>query len=419
MSAGAGERRRVGTLVVSNLLGGIGVASSVAVSGLLVEHLGATSIAGLGQASSVLGAAVAAIPLAGLAERRGRRRSLAVGYVIALAGAGVVLLSAAVHSLPLLLLGLACFGVSQATNLQSRYAATDGVPATSRARTMSIVVWATTIGSVAGPNLSDVGERAGESVGPTGLAGPYLFSAAAFALAMVVITLGLPGPAPALTQPTSAAAGIEGAATRVTALEALRWALGHPRARLGVVLLAAAHATMVMVMVMTPLHMQHHGMSITVVGLVISLHVVGMYAVSPLFGWLTDAWGALRTAALGTAVLGLAVVVGFVSAATDASEAVTAAALVLLGLGWSASTIAASSVIAATAADGVRLPLQGAADAGMNYAGALAAVVAGPLLAGGGFQAVNVAGAVLLVPVVALLTLLTSSVAAQPKRPEM
>lgn len=419
MSAGAGERRRVGTLVVSNLLGGIGVASSVAVSGLLVEHLGATSIAGLGQASSVLGAAVAAIPLAGLAERRGRRRSLAVGYVIALAGAGVVLLSAAVHSLPLLLLGLACFGVSQATNLQSRYAATDGVPATSRARTMSIVVWATTIGSVAGPNLSDVGERAGESVGLTGLAGPYLFSAAAFALAMVVITLGLPGPAPALTQPTSAAAGIEGAATRVTALEALRWALGHPRARLGVVLLAAAHATMVMVMVMTPLHMQHHGMSITVVGLVISLHVVGMYAVSPLFGWLTDAWGALRTAALGTAVLGLAVVVGFVSAATDASEAVTAAALVLLGLGWSASTIAASSVVAATAADGVRLPLQGAADAGMNYAGALAAVVAGPLLAGGGFQAVNVAGAVLLVPVVALLTLLTSSVAAQPKRPEM
>lgn len=419
MSAGAGERRRVGTLVVSNLLGGIGVASSVAVSGLLVEHLGATSIAGLGQASSVLGAAVAAIPLAGLAERRGRRRSLAVGYVIALAGAGVVLLSAAVHSLPLLLLGLACFGVSQATNLQSRYAATDGVPATSRARTMSIVVWATTIGSVAGPNLSDVGERAGESVGLTGLAGPYLFSAAAFALATVVITLGLPGPAPALTQPTSAAAGIESAATRVTALEALRWALGHPSARLGVVLLAAAHATMVMVMVMTPLHMQHHGMSITVVGLVISLHVVGMYAVSPLFGWLTDAWGALRTAALGTAVLGLAVVVGFVSAATDASEAVTAAALVLLGLGWSASTIAASSVIAATAADGVRLPLQGAADAGMNYAGALAAVVAGPLLAGGGFQAVNVAGAVLLVPVVALLTLLTGSVAAQPKRPEM
>lgn len=461
VSVPSGERSRgIGALVTGNLLGGVAVASGIAVGGLLLERLGGTSVAGLGQAASVLGAAVAAVPLAGVAARRGRRRSLTLGYAIAVLGGALIVTAAVVAQLAVLLAGLALFGVGQAVNLQSRYAAADGAAPGNRARTMSIVIWATTIGSVAGPNLSEVADRFGRWLGLPGLAGPYVFSIVSFALAGAVVTVFLrrptapsstpsapgsgqasPGsgqatpaapsapatsasgqatsasspaapsstaPAPASGQaapaaPSSGPASGEAvtSARAVGAVAALRWAAADPAARFAVVLIAVAHAMMVMVMVMTPLHMQHHGMSLQLVGVVISLHVLGMYALSPVFGWLADRIGAVRTACGGMLLLVAAVTLGFVAASAGEGSTLTALALIVLGLGWSVSLISASALLAGTAADDVRVPLQGATDAGMNYAGAAAAALAGPILAAGGFQAVNVAAAAILVPAVA------------------
>ncbi|MEU7913292.1 MFS transporter [Microbispora bryophytorum] len=390
----------VGALVVSNLLGGVAVASGIAVGGLLLERFGGTSLAGLGQAASVLGAAVAAVPLAGVAARHGRRRSLALGYAIAVLGGALIVGAAVVAQLVVLLAGLALFGVGQAVNLQSRYAAADGAAPGARARAMSIVIWATTIGSVAGPNLSEVADRFGRWLGLPGLTGPYVLSVVSFALAGVVVAVFLrPGArssAPVTNQADTGQA--------VGAVAALRWAAADPAARFAVVLVAVAHAMMVMVMVMTPLHMQHHGMSLQLVGVVISVHVLGMYALSPVFGWLTDRLGAVRMACAGMLMLATAVALGFVAASAAEGSALTALALTVLGLGWSASVISASALLTGTAADHVRVPLQGATDAGMNYAGAAAAALAGPILAAGGFHAVNVAAAVILVPAVAAAT---------------
>ena len=397
----------MGVLVLSNLLGGVGVASGIAVGGLLVEDLGTTSLAGLGQGLSVLGAAVLAVPLAVLADRRGRRWSLGTGYAVALLGASLIIAAAVIRDLPMLLLGLGCFGAAQATNLQSRYAAVDGVDARARGRTMSVVIWATTVGSVAGPNVTDVGQRLGETVRIPGLGGPYLFSAAAFALAAVVVTLAYRDPASVVaTRTATRLADREvgrGRASSVGSLAALRWAAERPVSRLAVTVVVTAHATMVMVMVMTPVHMQHEGATLRIIGLVLSLHIAGMYALSPVFGWLVDHWGAVRTVMLGIGLLAVAVLIGFAGAAIGGSDTVTAAALGLLGLGWSACTISGSSLIAATVDDRVRVPLQGATDALMNYGGAAAAVVAGPLLALGDFRAVNLAAAVLLGPAAVLL----------------
>ncbi|WP_432867275.1 MFS transporter [Microbispora rosea] len=406
------ERSRgIGALVTGNLLGGVAIASGIAVGGLLLERLGGTSVAGLGQAASVLGAAVAAVPLAGVAARHGRRRSLALGYAIAVLGGVLIVTAAVVAQLVVLLAGLALFGVGQAVNLQSRYAAADGAAPGARARTMSIVIWATTIGSVAGPNLSDVADRFGRWLGLPGLTGPYLFSVVSFALAGAVVAVFL-RPAARSSAPARNDAATNGARTgdagtsarAVGAVAALRWAAADPAARFAVVLISVAHAMMVMVMVMTPLHMQHHGMSLQLVGVVISLHVLGMYALSPVFGWLADRIGAVRTACGGMLLLAAAVVLGFVAASAAEGSALTALALTVLGLGWSVSLISASALLAGTAADHVRVPLQGATDAGMNYAGAAAAALAGPILAAGGFRAVNIAAAVILVPAVAAAT---------------
>ncbi|GGO27402.1 MFS transporter [Microbispora bryophytorum] len=396
----------VGALVVSNLLGGVAVASGIAVGGLLLERFGGTSLAGLGQAASVLGAAVAAVPLAGVAARHGRRRSLALGYAIAVLGGALIVGAAVVAQLVVLLAGLALFGVGQAVNLQSRYAAADGAAPGARARAMSIVIWATTIGSVAGPNLSEVADRFGRWLGLPGLTGPYVLSVVSFALAGVVVAVFLrPGARSSAPVANQADTGEADKTTRtVGAVAALRWAAADPAARFAVVLVAVAHAMMVMVMVMTPLHMQHHGMSLQLVGVVISVHVLGMYALSPVFGWLTDRLGAVRMACAGMLMLATAVALGFVAASAAEGSALTALALTVLGLGWSASVISASALLAGTAADHVRVPLQGATDAGMNYAGAAAAALAGPILAAGGFHAVNVAAAVILVPAVAAAT---------------
>lgn len=383
------ERGPVAVLVLSNLLAGIGVASGFAVGGLLIESVGGTALAGLGQACSVLGAAVAAVPLAALAARRGRRVALALGYLIACAGAALIVLAAVTSQVLLMLAGLGLFGVAQAVNLQSRYAATDHAPPAVRGTVMSIVLWATTVGSAAGPNLAPLGAAAGSRLRLPELSGPYVFSLVAFALAAAALTVAYRSRAHGTAHVHHGGA-----------IAALRWAFAHPRARFAVVLICTAHAVMVMIMVMTPVHLAHHGSHLGIVGLIISMHVVGMYALSPLFGWLADRWDAARLATCGIALQLCAAVLGFLAARLDGSVALTAAALVILGLGWSVSVISASTILAKVGADEHRLPLQGATDAGMNYAGAVAAAVAGPLLAGGGFLLVNTVAAALLVPAV-------------------
>lgn len=397
--------RPLTVLVVSNLLGGIGVASGVAVGGLVAESLGGTAMAGLGQATGVLGAAVAAIPLASVASARGRRHALALGYVLATIGAALVITAVVLAQLWLLLFGLALFGVANAANLQSRYAATDSADPAGRGKAMSIVIWATTVGAVAGPNLTAPGNRTGIALGLPHLAGPYLFSVVAFALGAIVVATFMPAGRPAVggsenTTPTAV----------VPARSALAWAMGHAEARFAVVLIGCAHAVMVLVMVMTPVHMQHHGMTLELVGIVISLHVLGMYALSPVLGVLVDRWGAARVGWAGMGVLLLATVLGVVAGIGTGDSVLTAVALTVLGLGWSACVIAGSAHLVVVTPAHVRVPLQGVTDAGMNYAGAAAAAVAGPVLAWGGFPAINIVAAVLLVPAV-----LCGLVAARPR----
>ncbi|WP_063843201.1 MFS transporter [Sphaerimonospora mesophila] len=416
---------RIGVLVVANLLGGVGVASGVAVGALLIEQVGGTTMAGLGSAANVLGAAIAAVPLATVASRYGRRWSLTLGYVISVVGGALIIAAAVLSNIVVMLAALALFGVAQAVNLQTRYAAVDDTPPATQARAMSTVIWATTVGSVAGPNLSEVGDRLGIRLGLPELSGPYLFSVLSFALAAAVVALlfrpavrpQAAAAARAARAPGSVGAGSGPAETgrtetgqteigrteagrTVGALAALRWAAAHPVARFAVVLIATAHAVMITVMVMTPLHLQHHGMTLQVVGLVISLHIMGMYAFSPIFGWLADRFGAMRVAFGGIVMLSVALVLGFLAATLPAGGTLTAVALTILGAGWSASLISASVLLANTSSARVRVPLQGVTDAGMSYAGAAAAALAGPILALGGFRAVNIAAAIILVPAV-------------------
>lgn len=406
-------------LIINQLLAGVGVASGIAVGGLIAEQLsGEIALAGFAQTSSVLGAGIAAIPLARLAVHRGRHWALASGYGFAFCGAILILAAASLGALLLLFLGLAFFGAASAAGLQARFAATEVASPGYEARSMSVVLWATTLGSVAGPNLAQLGNDIGIELGFAPLAGPFLFSAVAFAASTLLAVFVLRTPpagrlasdaAAAADAPAATASGTAlgaspastpAAPARITTVQALRLASHSPQAMFGLITVICSHTIMVGVMVMTPVHMAGHGLSLSLIGLVISIHIVGMYGASPLMGWLADRVGSPKVIAVGIVIFVAALVVGAVAGNDD--MVALPVALGLLGLGWSAGMIGGSTLLTQTVDRTVRVPLQGATDALMNVAAAGSAALSGVVLATGGFPAVNGVAAVVLVPMVVL-----------------
>jgi MFS family permease len=383
-------------LAAAQVLGGVGVASGIAVNGLLGQQIsGSTALSGLAQTMGVLGAALLAVPLARLAARRGRRPALAAGYAVGTLGAVLSIVAARTSSFGLLLAGATLFGGGTASGLQARYAAIDGVDVDRRGRTLSLVVWAGTIGSVAGPNLSAPGGRVGERLGLPVLAGPFVFTVAAFAAAAGVLwALLRPDP---LAPADRARAGPAG---RLRTAPALAAVTRNPDALLGLVAVGTAHAVMVAVMVMTPVHLHDGGAELEVIGLVISVHIGGMYALSPAFGWICDRFG--RRACIGLGI-GLLTVACLAAAGSPAmAHARLTVALALLGLGWSACVVAGSTLLSESVPADVRTSVQGLSDLVMGLAAAGAGALAGPVVQWLGFGVLSLGAIGLLVPVVGL-----------------
>jgi len=389
------QRRTLWVLSLGQILGGVSFGATVSLGAVLAARIsGDDALAGLATAAITLGTALTSVPLATLASRRGRRPALASGMAAALLGVGLVLAAAVATSFVLLLVGFALIGAGQASNLQSRFAATDLASDGSRGRDLSIVVWATTIGAVVGPNLVEPEEALGALVGLPELTGAYLFTVVGLIAGIALYLVALRPDPLLLAQAESAAGTREGVAVTV---------LDRPVvARYAMLAVVIAHAVMVAVMAMTPIHLLHHGATLTVVGLTISLHIAGMFALSPVFGVLADRWGRLPTILLGYATLASSAVV--IGLAPESTPAVTVA-LVLLGLGWSAATVAGAALLTEASAERLRTRRQGRSDSAMSLVGALGAIAAGGLLGWVGFDGLALLTLPALVVVVALAPL--------------
>jgi len=371
------QRRTIRVLAAGQGLGGIAVAGSLPAGSLLAASLsGSEAAAGLAQTAGVLGAALLALPLARLALVRGRRPSLSTGYGIGAVGAVVVIASALLANLALLLVGCLLVGVASAASYQARYAATDLAEPEHRGRALAWVVWAATIGAVLGPNLLGVSGEVGTALGLPRLAGPYVLCGVALAAATVVLFLLL-RPDPYLLA-LRARAQTTGPQAATTLRAGIRHLLGHPRAALGIAIIAIGHVVMVMVMVMTPVHMAHVDVSLTFIGLVISVHVAGMYALSPVVGWSVDRLGRIQTTVLGMVILAAACVIAGLAPAD--SVPVLGLGLFLLGLGWSCTLIAGSTMLTDDTPEAERPAVQGLADLVMNGVGALGGAIAGVIV---------------------------------------
>lgn len=390
------QRRSVGTLAGSQVLGGVAVAGSLPAGALIAASIsGSEAAAGLAQTFGVLGAALLALPLARIALTRGRRAALSLGYLLGSIGAVIVIASTVQRSLVGVYVGCLLVGVASAAGLQARYAATDLATPRHRARSLSIVVWGATVGAVAGPNLLDISGQWAVTWGLPQLTGPYLVAAGVTLVTVVVLLLGL------RPDPYRESLRIRGADGPGVSHPRLRDGIEHlksrPRAILGIGAVAVGHVAMVMVMVMTPVHMAHVDVRLQLIGLVISVHVAGMYAFSPLVGMAVDRFGRIQVIFVGVAILLAACVISGLSAADNVVT--LGIGLFLLGLGWSCTLIAGSTLVTDEVEPRERPSVQGLSDLTMNVAGALGGVVAGVVVWLSSYAVLN---AVAAIPVIGL-----------------
>lgn len=385
------QRRTVRVLMGAQILGAVAISLGVTVGAVAaVDISDSDAVGGAVLTATAGGAAVGSALLARIVERSGRRGSLGAGYLLAAAGALVAAVGIELGFWPVLLVGMLGFGIGSSTGLAARFAAADLAEPARRGRAVGTVLWAGTLGAVAGPNLAGPARDLTERTTVSGNAGVFLTGTVLYTAAAAVVWSRLrPDPLVRARELIGPHAGRPSGTGW-----AIVWVI--PAARFAMIGVALLHLAMVAVMSMSPVHLHHGGAGLRVIGLVISAHIAGMYLLSPVFGVLVDRLGSARVLSAGAAIsLGGALVC---ASADQAESGVLGVGLVLIGLGWSAGLVAASALLVAVVAPEDRARAQGSADVLMNLAGAVGGLLAGGLMAVGSFTVLGVLVAAALAP---------------------
>ncbi|WP_067564970.1 MFS transporter [Nocardia acidivorans] len=398
------QRRILIVLVAAQVLSGAGLAAGVTVGALLAQDmLGSTGLAGLPSALGTAGSALAAIAVGRISQARGRRRGLATGYSAGAVGSAGVIAAAVADNIVLLFAALFIYGAGTATTLQARYAGADVAAPAHRARAVSTVLVATTLGGVIGPNLTGLTGDLARALGIPYLTGPFLLAGVAYGSAAAVLAVWL-RPDPLLLARTMNDEGGAAGTLRPRAsagASSPREADPPGRRRSGVLtgalIMVVTQLVMVAIMTMTPVHMHDHGHSTAAAGLVIGIHIGAMYLPSPLTGRLVDRYGRLPiTAASGVILLAA----GIIAAASDDSLIPITVALALLGLGWNFGLITGTAIITDAVPLETRAETQGLVDVSIALAGATGGMASGVVVAVAGFPLLALGGGILALAIV-------------------
>jgi MFS family permease len=379
----------VAVLVGGVALGSTGHIAAVTVTSIVAQDVGGSrTLAGVPAAAVVLGAAVGATILGAAMGRWGRRPGLVAGYGVAVLGALVAIAGIVAVSLPVVLLGCVAIGFGNSSNQLSRYAAADLYPAGQRASAIGTVVWAATVGAVVGPNLVEPSGGVAAALGLPRLAGPFLVPVVLVALAGLVSFVFL------RPDPRELADRSERDEDAAVPPGAIADIVQRPTVALAVLALVAGQFVMVLIMTMTPLHMTDHGHDLASVGLVISAHTFGMFALAPISGRLTDRLGSVAVIFAGTALLAASAILSAVAPADD--EAILLVALFLLGWGWNLGFVAGSALLSSGVSTAERARVQGLADALIWSTAAVASLGSGLLVEGAGYASLGILGTIIV-----------------------
>ena len=373
-------------------LGATGHIVAVTISAIAAERMtGSATLAGAPVAASVLGTAAGSSLWSAALVRYGQAFTLRCAYPIGALGGLIALGATFMDNLLLLIAGLFITGTGNGATQITRYLAADLFPESLRGRALSLVVWMGTVGAIVGPMLMEPTARWAGALGAPETAGAYAASAALFLLNGLLYLFGL-------RQDTEAgqynvAARSSGRA-RITLFR-------YPAARLALLCLITGHVAMVFVMTMTPIHLQHQEHGLGIVGWVISGHIVGMFALSPLVGWLVDRLGPRRVLGSGLLVLAFSALL----AATLPHHLVAlGAALYLLGLGWNLGFVAGSALLNESLPESERAVQRGFGDTAVWIAAATASFASSLVYGATSFSTLSLSALALVSVALAVLT---------------
>ncbi|RME84068.1 MAG: MFS transporter [Caldilineae bacterium] len=350
---------------------------------IAAELSGTDTAAGVPSTLQQFGRGVAAYPVGWVMGRLGRRLGLSLGYLVAFAGSVLSVAAIVRGSFFWFTAASLLLGMGRGVADQSRYAAADVYEPTRRARAISLVVLAGTVGAVVGPALVTPSTRLAEQLDQNAMIGPFLISALLSFVALILIFSFLrPDPLQIAEREET---GLEEAATQAVSLRGI---FARRSVQLAVAALVIGQLVMTFVMVITPLHMSHSGHGAGAISLVVMAHTLGMFGLSWGTGWLVDRLGPLVMLIIGGLVLALS------AALTPLSTAVPllALALFLLGLGWNFCFIAGSQMLSLGIAPHERGKVQGASDTLVSAASAVGSLSVGVVFAQGGIVAVAAIG---------------------------
>ena len=375
-------------------LGGVGLGSTGLIAALVVSTLASEEIShsttwsGVPSAFSILGTALGTTLLAEIMRRWGRRNGLVGSYLVAALGATAAIAAVLEGSLVLLVVGMFTLGLGRSGDSLSRYLVADLYPVGRRASAIGWMVWVGTIGAILGPNSIGPAGQLAIRLGLPSLSGAYLVPLAAYGLAAILYFLFLrPDPSTLVLEESD-----HETSTSSTRLSQL---FQPHRVRVALAVLVIGHMVMVLIMTMTPLNLKLAGHGLDTVGFVMSSHILGMFALSPLTGRLVDLWGRLPVILLGQVILLISAFSALLAPA--ANVGLVAAALFLLGLGWNLGFVAGSALLSTGPDLQHRARLQGVTDSFIWASAALASAVSGLILTAFSYDALCLIGALLLV----------------------
>lgn len=400
------QRRTLRVLVAGQLAAAAALSSAVTVGAFVVQRIlgQSTPWGGIATATVTTGTAFMSQVLARMMNRRGRRYGLRFGYGMAIVGGLTAGIGAETKSLAIFVIGLFVYGSGQASNLMSRYAATDLAAPEQRGRAMSRILFASTFGAVLGPVLVQPAQWAGEELfGWHKYTGPWIFSAAFFIFSLFNASLRLkPDP---LFLARELRGDAVGQVPQLRIRQAYAAAFETTNGRIAVFAMVVSQMSMVAVMTMTPVHLKFHGHE-TVNAYIISLHIAGMYAFSPFVGRFSDRRGRHASIRIGGVLL---VAATAFSALSGDHYLLLFPALWLLGVGWSFGLIGGSSLLVDSVRDDSRVAVQGVADMSMSFCGGVAGFSSGFIRKAVGYHVLSTFALVLAALMVVVTVWTTTS----------
>lgn len=385
----ATRNRLVGVIfAVSSLVAAAQVAYFTLMPIIAADLSGSESAAGIPSTMGLLFRAAAAYPLGWLMGSAGRRVGLTLGLTVGLIGTALSAWAIGAGLFWVFSLGAGLAGVARGAADLSRYAAAEVSPLERRAKVLGWIVFAGTIGALAGPLLVTPAVNLAAANGLVPESGPFWAAAIVSGLSAIVTFLFLRPDPLTISRVVDANERIQSGRESDQPARPLSQLLKAWHVRLGMAAMTIGQLVMVMIMIITPLHMDHSGHGTGSISFVILAHQLGMFGLSFATGGLIDRFGATRIIVGGAILL----IISSVLSPVVTSVAGLSVALFLLGLGWNFCFVAGSALLAMGLAPGERARVQGMSDTWSSAASALGSLGTGALFAAGDMLLVGAVG---------------------------